>query len=144
MLARRHVRRSKYDSLCDEVDLVSVNPTNARIRYSGGREDTVSLRDLAPLPVTESNAKNPSTGSAVRELPPVPAPLPRSLPLPLRRHPASLNLALSPNSLSLSSAVQLENLGLLTASRLVRILIVFDHCVIVETVFIDIDEQFYF
>ena len=71
VLAKRHVRRSKYDPLCDEVDLVSVNPANARVRYPGGREDTVSLRDLAPLPVSESNAEN-STGSAVKEIPPVP------------------------------------------------------------------------
>ena len=78
VLAKRHARRSKYDPLCDEVDLVSVNPANARVRYPGGREDTVSLRDLAPLPVSDSNAKN-STASAVRKIPQCPLCYGRSL-----------------------------------------------------------------
>ena len=95
----------------------------------GGREDTVSLRDLAPLPVSDSNAKN-STASAVRKIPPVP-PLLRSLPLhllplTLQPPPASLNLVISQNGLSLSPAVQLGNLVLLTAYRLVRHFIVFE------------------
>ena len=70
VLAKRHVRRSKYDPLYDEVDLVSVNPAKARVRYPGGREDTVSLRDLAPLPVSESTPSAPS----VKVAPSTPAP----------------------------------------------------------------------
>ena len=32
----------------DEVELGESNPTYAHIRYPNGREDTVSLRDIAP------------------------------------------------------------------------------------------------
>jgi len=41
---------SKNEPLVDEVEVVDVNPTYARVRYPGGREVTVSLRDLAPRP----------------------------------------------------------------------------------------------
>ena len=46
---KRHVRNSKYDSMVDEVELIEVNPNYAHIRYPNGTEDTVSLRDLAPI-----------------------------------------------------------------------------------------------
>ena len=46
---RRHVR-SKNDPLVDEVDLIEATPTYAHIRYNNGREDTVSISDLAPSP----------------------------------------------------------------------------------------------
>ena len=61
VLVRRHVRRSKYEPLVSEVELVSVNPTNAKVKYPCGREDTVSLRDLAPLP--KPSQPNSSTDS---------------------------------------------------------------------------------
>ena len=47
---RKHVRHSKYDPLCEEVELLQTTPTYAHIRSASGREQTVSLRDLAPLP----------------------------------------------------------------------------------------------
>ncbi len=50
VLIKRHVRHSKYEPLCDEVELLSVNPTHAKVKYPSGREDSVSLRHLAPLP----------------------------------------------------------------------------------------------
>ena len=50
VLMKRHARRSKFEPYCDEVDLVSVNPTHAQVKLPCGREMTVSLRDLAPLP----------------------------------------------------------------------------------------------
>ena len=49
---KRHVRNSKYDSMVDEVELIEVNPNYAHIRYPNGTEDTVSLRDLAPIGTT--------------------------------------------------------------------------------------------
>jgi len=49
VLLRRHVR-SKSDPLCDEVLLLEANPSYAHVRYSNGREDTVSTSDLAPCP----------------------------------------------------------------------------------------------
>ena len=47
---RRFVRTSKHDPLVDEVELVTVNPSYARVRFPGGREVTVNLRDLPPRP----------------------------------------------------------------------------------------------
>ena len=46
-LLKRHVRQSKYDPVVDEVELVDVNPYYAHIKFSNGKESTVSLRDLA-------------------------------------------------------------------------------------------------
>ena len=63
VLVKRHVRRSKYEPLCDEVDLVSINPSHAKVRYAGGREDTVALRHLAPLPPHKNPASHPDTNT---------------------------------------------------------------------------------
>ena len=49
-MLRRFVRNSKNDPLVDEVELTSVNPAYAHIRYPDGREFTVSLKDLSPCP----------------------------------------------------------------------------------------------
>lgn len=48
VLLRRHVRTSKTDPLVDEVELIQANPQYAHIRYPDGKEDTVSVRHLAP------------------------------------------------------------------------------------------------
>jgi hypothetical protein len=50
VLLKKHVRSSKYDSICEEVELIDITPTYAKVRMDSGREVTVSLRDLAPLP----------------------------------------------------------------------------------------------
>ena len=50
VMLRRYVRHTKNDPLVDEVELTDVNPTYAHIRYSDGRESTVSLKDLSPCP----------------------------------------------------------------------------------------------
>ena len=47
VLLRKFVRTSD-DPLVQEVDLIDANPQYAFIRYPSGREDTVSVRDLAP------------------------------------------------------------------------------------------------
>ena len=38
------------------VDLIDITPTYANVRHKSGREQTVSLRDLAPLPRIEEPA----------------------------------------------------------------------------------------
>ena len=48
VLLRKFVRNSKNDPLVEEVELVEVNPQYAHIKYSDGRESTVSIQDLAP------------------------------------------------------------------------------------------------
>ena len=48
MMLRRFVRHSKTHPLVDGVQLMDVNPCYAYIRYSDGRESTVSLKDLSP------------------------------------------------------------------------------------------------
>ena len=48
VLLRRWVRRSKQEPLVDEVELLEANVQYAHIRHADGREDTVSIRDLAP------------------------------------------------------------------------------------------------
>ena len=48
VLLKRHVRKSKYDPFVDEVDLLEANPQYAHVRFPDGREDTVSIKHLAP------------------------------------------------------------------------------------------------
>ena len=50
VLHRRFVRTSKSDPLVDKVELIDVNPAFACVRYTDGRESSVSLRDFAPCP----------------------------------------------------------------------------------------------
>ena len=45
---KKSVKSSKYDSSVEEVELLESNPHYAHIRYSNGREDTVSLKNLSP------------------------------------------------------------------------------------------------
>ena len=59
VLLRRYVRESKYDPLVDEVELVESNPNYARIRNSDGKESTVSLKHLAPLPNENTMPSSP-------------------------------------------------------------------------------------
>lgn len=65
VLVKQHVRKSKYCPIVNQVELVSVNPSNAKIRYKCGRESTVSLRDLAPLPQNSDNM--PPSGPLIEE-----------------------------------------------------------------------------
>ena len=53
VLLRKHARTSKYDPICEEVELLEATPTYAKVKLDSGREQTVSLRDLAPLPSSE-------------------------------------------------------------------------------------------
>lgn len=49
VLLRRNSRVSKYEPLVEEVELLECNPEYAHVRLSDGREENVSLRNLAPL-----------------------------------------------------------------------------------------------
>eukprot|EP00096_Caligus_rogercresseyi_P012473 TRINITY_DN5230_c0_g1_i13.p2 TRINITY_DN5230_c0_g1~~TRINITY_DN5230_c0_g1_i13.p2 ORF type:complete len:140 (+),score=4.75 TRINITY_DN5230_c0_g1_i13:2063-2482(+) len=67
VMLRRFVRTSKTDPLVDEVELLDSNPSFARVRYPGGKESSVSVRDLAPCP-SESGPQIPEDSSS----PPLP------------------------------------------------------------------------
>ena len=48
VLLKRHVRANKHEPLVDEVELVHAALSYANVRFPGGRETSVSLRDIAP------------------------------------------------------------------------------------------------
>lgn len=48
VLLKRSVRSSKFDPFVEEVELLECNPHFAYIRFPNGREETVSVRHLAP------------------------------------------------------------------------------------------------
>ncbi|XP_059810217.1 uncharacterized protein LOC132383332, partial [Hypanus sabinus] len=48
VLLRKHVRSNKYSLLVERVHLLHANPQYAYVVLPDGREDTVSIRDLAP------------------------------------------------------------------------------------------------
>ena len=54
VLYRSH-RRLKSDPLVEEVQLIHANPQYANVRFRDGREDTVSIRDLAPAGISENS-----------------------------------------------------------------------------------------
>ena len=67
VLLKKHVRSSKYDSLVEKVELIEANPQYAHVRFQSGREDTVSIRHLAPIgneemgvSSSDSDAKQPA------------------------------------------------------------------------------------
>ena len=65
---RRFVRDSKQEPLVDEVQLLEANNSYAHIRYPGGREDTVSTRDLAPIGIyTNLEPPVPTSSSPLGE-----------------------------------------------------------------------------
>ena len=45
---KRNVRRSKYEPVVDEIELIEANPHYAHVRFPDGRETTVSTKQLAP------------------------------------------------------------------------------------------------
>ena len=46
---KRHINRSKYDPIVEEVDILDVNPNTCHVRTKKGKELTVSNRHLAPI-----------------------------------------------------------------------------------------------
>jgi len=69
VLLRRHVRHHKTDPLVETVLLQHANPQYAFVAFRDGREDTVSVRDLAPAGV-------PDVQVSLSHLLPVFSPLP--------------------------------------------------------------------
>lgn len=57
ILIERNVRFSKYDPYVDEGDLVEANPQYALVKFSDGRETTVSTKQLAPAGKVEECTK---------------------------------------------------------------------------------------
>ncbi|XP_059804410.1 uncharacterized protein LOC132379990 [Hypanus sabinus] len=49
VLLRKHVRSNKYSPLVERVHLLHANPQFAYVVLPDGREDMVSVRDLAPM-----------------------------------------------------------------------------------------------
>ena len=50
VLVERHVRSSKFEPWVDEAEIIHATPSYAHVRLQNGREATVSLRDIAPVP----------------------------------------------------------------------------------------------
>ena len=48
VLMKKQTRSSKYDPVAHEVDLLECNPQYAHVRLPNGREETVSIKHLAP------------------------------------------------------------------------------------------------
>jgi hypothetical protein len=67
VLLKNHNRRSKYDPLVEEVDLIEVNPEYALIRHNNGKESTVSLKHLAPRGDTSLIVQDESISSQQQE-----------------------------------------------------------------------------
>ena len=63
VLLCRYVRRSKQEPLVDEVELLEANAQYAFVRHENGREDTVSIRDLAPAARVDGEAEGINTDS---------------------------------------------------------------------------------
>jgi hypothetical protein len=57
-LVKKHVRTSKYDPWVEECEIVHATPNYAQIKTANGKEQTVSLRDLAPLPTSTGPSDN--------------------------------------------------------------------------------------
>lgn len=68
VLLRRHVRHSKYEPLTEPVELIEANPTYAYIRFPNGREDTVSIRDLAPGGGPEVEVTRPASEEGINDI----------------------------------------------------------------------------
>ena len=70
-LLKRNVRVSKQEPLCDEVQILNVNPNYAHIRTADGQEKTVSLSKLSqpgePLLNHAIDSPDPSNNSRVIE-----------------------------------------------------------------------------
>ena len=47
---RKHAHQSKFEPQVEKADLIHATPQYERVRFGSGREATVSLRDVAPIP----------------------------------------------------------------------------------------------
>lgn len=60
VLLKRFARSSKYEPLMDQVELLHCNPSYAHVRLANGREETVSLKHLAPVPEDNTEQRSDS------------------------------------------------------------------------------------
>ena len=80
MYERQHTRQTKYELLVEKTDLIHATPQYACIRFSGGREATVPLKNVAPIPdpdwpiSEEKNVDSPKSPAAFGENCPLPSP----------------------------------------------------------------------
>ncbi|XP_059806295.1 uncharacterized protein LOC132381094 isoform X2 [Hypanus sabinus] len=71
VLLRKHVRSNKYSPLVERVHLLHANPQYAYVVLPDGREDTVSIRDLAPAGAADHYPEHsPVTMNPVPEVTP--------------------------------------------------------------------------
>ncbi|XP_059840496.1 uncharacterized protein LOC132402033 [Hypanus sabinus] len=74
VLLRKHVRSNKYSPLVERVHLLHVNPQYVYVVLPDGREETVSVRDLAPTGAADHYPKHSTV-----TMNPVPKVTPRTL-----------------------------------------------------------------
>ena len=97
VLLKRSVRNSKYDPVVEEVKLLECNPHYAYVRLPSGREETVSIRQLAPFP---------SSDTAISEDTPNGSGFNQTLPQPTANEtpPEAVNLVDDPDVPSVTTA----------------------------------------
>jgi hypothetical protein len=97
-LVKKHVRTSKYDPWVEECEIMHATPSYVQIKTVSGKEQTVSLRDLAPLPSSDGNSNDlvqnlPSSDKMLPSIPPL-----QTVPLPvLQPQPTHQNQHSPPN-----------------------------------------------
>ncbi len=97
-LVKKHVRASKYDAWVEECVITHATPSYAQIKTLNGKEQTVSLQDLAPLPNTNTPIDTPlSTPPSTFQDTMEPASIPAVLSSPSDNRPG-LNLPNGPVS----------------------------------------------
>ena len=57
----RNFRRTKFEPLVQEVELIHANPQFATVRFQDGRQQSVSVTDLAPGPVDFTDHRRETT-----------------------------------------------------------------------------------
>ena len=71
---KNYSRSSKNDPLVQEVELIHTNPQYAQVKFPDGKESTVSLQHLAPMPprsTTDHSIESQQEEDKVEEEPPV-------------------------------------------------------------------------
>ncbi len=88
-LVKRHVRTSKYEPWVEECEIMHATPSYAQIKTLSGKEQTVSLRDLAPLPSSDTHhLENDQTVSTPVHVTPTSPSISDTEPIPASGMPA--------------------------------------------------------
>ena len=101
VLLQKHVRTHKSDPLVETVRHLHANPQYAYVAYRDGREDTVSIRDLAPAGIM-SHDPTPMTPIVVHDvfIPECGTPEPREQSLYTRQSDGATDRITGPGSTS--------------------------------------------